>query len=78
MIHKKYQFIISSFFMALFMSVVISFVFCVIDIGITSGLLFTWLKKTGVSFVIAFPTAVIMSPIVQKIVSLVITKPVHH
>ena len=78
MIRKKYQFIISSFFMALFMSVAISFVFCAIDIGITSDLLFTWLKKTGVSFVIAFPTAVIVSPIVQKMVNLVITKSVHH
>ncbi|MDA9556639.1 DUF2798 domain-containing protein [Vibrio sp.] len=72
MIPKKYTPYVFSFFMALFMSMFMSFVITVMNIGWVDNIVFIWLKAWGLSFLIAFPTAMFVSPLIAKIVSFVV------
>ncbi|VAW90817.1 hypothetical protein MNBD_GAMMA22-287 [hydrothermal vent metagenome] len=72
MLAYKYKKIVFSFFMSLFMSCFMSLVINIFSIGIVQDLFFIWLKSWIGSFVIAFPTIVLLSPIVQCLVMLII------
>jgi Protein of unknown function (DUF2798) len=58
--------------MALLMSGIMSFVISVFNVGLIDGIFFIWLKAWLLAFVIAFPTIVLVTPLVRKLVSLVI------
>ena len=49
-----------------------SFVISVFNVGFVNNILTIWLKAWGFSFVVAFPVAIVVSPVVRKLVSLVI------
>lgn len=72
MISRKYHKIVFSFFMALFMSGIMSFVISVFNVGLVANIIAIWLQAWGFAFVIAFPTIILISPIVHKLVSLVL------
>ena len=72
MIPRKYHKIVFSFFMALFMSGVMSFAITVFNVGVVSNILSIWLQAWGFAFVIALPVIIIVSPIVHKIVAFVL------
>jgi len=71
-IDRKNQHIVFAFFMALLMSCFMSFVISVFNVGFVNNILTIWLKAWGFSFVVAFPVAIVVSPVVRKLVSLVI------
>jgi hypothetical protein len=68
MISRKHQKIVFSFFMSCIMSFVIS----VFNIGFVSNIVSVWLKAWGFAFIFAFPTIIIVSPLVHKLVALVL------
>jgi len=70
LIDRKYQHIVFAFFMALLMSCLMSFVISVFNVGFVNNIFFIWLKAWSLSFTIAFPAVVIVSPAVRKLVSL--------
>jgi len=72
MISRKYHKTIFSFFMALFMSCIMSFVISVFNVGMVTNIIVIWLKAWSFAFIVAFPTIIIVSPIVHKLVSLVL------
>jgi hypothetical protein len=72
LIQQKYTSQVFSFFMALLMSGIMSFVISVFNMGLIDGIFFIWLKAWLLAFVIAFPTIVLVTPLVRKLVSLVI------
>lgn len=72
MISSKHQKIVFSFFMAFFMSGAMSLVISIFNIGIVTNIIVIWLNAWGISFIVAFPTIIIISPFVQKLVKLVI------
>lgn len=72
MIHKKYTVYVFSFFMALLMSCIMSFVISVFNVGLVDNIISIWLKAWSFAFVVAFPTVVLVSPVVRKLVGLVI------
>jgi len=72
MIDKKYQGLVFSFFMAMFMSGVMSLVITTYNVGLVENITFLWLKSWGFSFIVAFPATVTVSPLVHVIVALVI------
>ena len=72
MIDKKYQPIVFAFFMALLMSCVMSLVISIFNVGMVDGILRIWLKACGFAFSVAFPIVLLVSPIVRKLVGLVI------
>ena len=72
MIPRIYQKTVFSFFMALLMSGVMSFAISLFNVGMVSNIIAIWLQAWGFAFFIAFPTIIIISPIVHKLVSLVL------
>ncbi|MEB8433031.1 MULTISPECIES: DUF2798 domain-containing protein [Cocleimonas] len=72
MIHKKYTAVVFSFFMALLMSCFMSFVITLFNVGLIDGILIKWLKAWSFAFLVAFPTVLIVGPIVRRLVALLI------
>ena len=72
MISRKYHKIVFSFFMALLMSGIMSFVISVFNVGLVNNILTLWLQAWSFAFIVAFPTIIIVSPIVHKLVSFVL------
>ncbi len=58
--------------MALLMSCIMSFVISVFNVGFVANIVNIWLKAWSFAFIVAFPTIFIISPVVQKLVSLVL------
>ncbi len=74
MIDRKHQKIVFAFFMALFMSCIMSFVISIFNVGLVSNIIQVWLKAWSFAFVIAFPTITVVAPFANKLVSLVLKK----
>lgn len=72
MIDPKYQNIVFAFFMALLMSFLMSLVISLFNVGLVDNILGIWMRAWGFAFVIAFPSVVIVTPAVRRLVSLVI------
>ncbi|TWX47195.1 DUF2798 domain-containing protein [Colwellia hornerae] len=72
MISPKHHKVVFSFFMALLMSCIMSFVISVFNVGLVTNIVSIWLQAWSFAFIIAFPTIVIISPMVHKLVSLVL------
>lgn len=73
MIQRKYQRIVFSFYMALLMSCLMSFVITLFNVGFVSNLATLWLKAWAFAFSIAFPSVVLVSPLVAKLVELTLS-----
>ena len=71
----KYTSAAFSFFMALLMSCVMSMVITLTNLGVVEGLFVIWLKAWGSAFIVSFPTIVMISPLVKRLVALVIKVP---
>tara|TARA_R110002073_G_scaffold216617_1_gene376809 strand:+ start:608 stop:856 length:249 start_codon:yes stop_codon:yes gene_type:complete len=72
MIDRKHHRIVFSFFMALLMSCIMSLVITIFNIGLVANLVGIWLKAWLFAFSIAFPAIIFVSPIVHKLVNLVL------
>ncbi len=72
MISRKHHKAVFSFFMALLMSCIMSFVISVFNVGMVSNIIVIWLKAWSFAFIVAFPTIIVVSPIVHKLVTLVL------
>ena len=72
MISRKHHKIVFLFFMALLMSGIMSFVISVFNVGMVANIVTIWLKAWVFAFMVAFPTIIIVSPVVNKLVSLVL------
>ncbi len=72
MISRKHHKLVFSFFMSLLMSGIMSFVISVFNIGMVENIITIWLKAWSFAFMIAFPTIIAVSPIVHKLVALVL------
>ncbi|MBL4765628.1 MAG: DUF2798 domain-containing protein [Colwellia sp.] len=72
MISRKHHKIVFSFFMALLMSGIMSFVISVFNVGMVTNIITLWLKAWSFAFIVAFPTIIVVSPVVHKLVSLVL------
>jgi hypothetical protein len=72
MISYKYHRIVFAFFMALLMSCIMSFVISVHNVGWVDDIVSIWLSAWIFAFSIAFPAIMLVSPIVNKLVSKVL------
>jgi len=71
-ISKKYTSYVFSFFMALLMSCLMSLVISIFNVGLVDDIISIWLKAWVFGFSVAFPTVIIVSPAVRKLVNLVV------
>ncbi|ARU58651.1 hypothetical protein OLMES_4656 [Oleiphilus messinensis] len=72
MIPRKYGQFVFSFFMALFMSGIMSFIITVFNMGLVDSIVFIWLKAWSFAFAVALPTINLVSPIVRRVANAVI------
>ncbi len=72
MIDKKHQYFVHAFFIALLMSCFMSLVISFFNVGFVNNFLTIWLKSWGFAFIVGFPTFILVSPVVRKLVHLVI------
>jgi hypothetical protein len=47
-------------------------VMSIFNVGLIEGIVSIWFKVWGVAFIVAFPTVIVVLPIVRKLVNLVI------
>ena len=71
-IPQKYTPYVFSFFMALLMSCIMSFVICVYNFGLVDNIISIWLQAWWFAFMVAFPIVIVVSPLVGKLVVLVV------
>lgn len=69
MISRKHHKVVFSFFMALLLSGIVISVF---NVGMVSNIITLWLQAWSFAFIVAFPTIMIVSPVVHKLVSFVL------
>jgi len=69
LIARKYQKVLFAFLMALMMSGIMSLVISVFNLGLHANIVHIWLKAWGFAFVVAFPTIMLVAPIVQRLVN---------
>jgi hypothetical protein len=55
-----------------------SLVISIFNVGFVSNIVSIWLSARAFAFVIAFPTIIIVSPLVHKLVSLVLKEEISH
>ncbi len=72
MIPNKFAQYAFSFFMALLMSGLMSFVITLYNLGWVEDILFVWLKAWQFAFIVAFPSIVLLSPVVRFLVTMVV------
>jgi hypothetical protein len=68
----KYNNIIMPLLLSTLMTMLVSFISTVKIMGITPHFFSIWLSSWGVSWVIAFPTLLVLLPIVKKITTLLV------
>lgn len=61
-----------SFFLSVFMSGIVSAIVTFRHVGISEEAFFMWLPSWLSSFIVAFPTVLIVNPIVRRIVNAII------
>ncbi len=49
-----------------------SLVISIFNVGLVNNILFVWLKAWGFAFIVGFPTIILVSPVVRKLVNAVI------
>ena len=63
--------------MSFLMSGIMSFVISVFNMGWVANIVEIWLRAWGFAFIVAFPTIFAISPIVHKLVSMVLKEQSH-
>lgn len=71
-INKQYTPQVFSFFMALLMSCIMSFIISVFNVGLVDNIVLIWLKAWLFAFIVAFPTILLITPTVRKLVAVVV------
>lgn len=72
MIDRKFHRLVFAFFMALIMSCVMSCVITFSNVGPVSNFVSIWMGAWGFGFLIAFPSVILISPLVHKLTALVL------
>ncbi len=67
LLHTRYYAVVMPFFLSFIMTCVISLVSTLRGVGLVPGLLSLWLGSWALSWVIAFPTLLVVLPLVRKV-----------
>jgi hypothetical protein len=70
MLWKSYGVVLMPLVLSIFMTAIVSFIATVKMVGLADNLLTLWLSAWSVSLLIAFPTLLVVLPIVRRIVAL--------
>jgi Protein of unknown function (DUF2798) len=71
----KYNFVAMPFVLSVMMSFIISGVSTLRALGLAEGFFSKWMGAWGISWLIAFPTVLVLLPLVRKIVTSFVEAP---
>lgn len=71
----RYIGVVQPFVLSIFMSLIVSGVATLKNIGLAPDFLPAWMSAWAISWVIAFPTLLFVLPVVKRIVALVVDVP---
>ena len=74
MIAQKYEALVFSFLMALFMTGLMSLVITWLNLGFVDKFIYIWLQAYWKAFIIAFPIVLIVMPFVKRFVKFLVIK----
>lgn len=60
------------------MSCIMSLVISIFNVGLINNILSIWLKAWGFAFVVAFPTVMLVVPVVRKVVNLLLKEEINN
>ena len=72
LIPRKYESVVFGFFMAFMMSGLMSLIVTAFNVGVVNNLVSIWLRAWGVAFSVAFPTIILLAPLVRKLSEVVL------
>lgn len=75
MLHPRFRTVVFAFFMALFMSGFMSLVISIFNVGLIDNITIIWLKAWAFAFCVAFPTVIVVAPLVHKLTNKLIRVP---
>jgi hypothetical protein len=68
-IHKKHEGKITLIVMVFCMTMVLTFVRTVKDVGMEPNFITEWVKSWGFSYVVALPTVMVIMPVIKRTIS---------
>ena len=71
----RYAALVMPLFLSVFMTCIVSLISTLHGIGLTPGLFRVWMGAWGLSWVIAFPTLLLVLPVVKAASGFVVEKP---
>jgi len=71
----RFAMVVTPFFLSIVMTCVISFVSTLRGVGWVPGIMHLWLGSWGISWLIAFPTLMVMLPLVRKLTGVFVQAP---
>lgn len=74
MIPRKYEFLLFAFLMSMFMTILMSFIVTLINVGYSELFFKQWIGAFAKSYIVAFPTVLVVVPLVRKTVKSLLRK----
>jgi Protein of unknown function (DUF2798) len=71
----SYNFVAMPFVLSIMMSFIISGVSTLRALGLVDGFVLKWMSAWGVSWIVAFPTVLVVLPLVRRIVAMFVEQP---
>ncbi|WP_024955079.1 DUF2798 domain-containing protein [Sulfurospirillum arcachonense] len=68
MIDKRYEFLIFSLLVTMFMSLVISGVLVIVNLGLVDNFPIVWFNAWIKAWIVAFPSVLVIIPMVRKMI----------
>lgn len=75
LLHTRYSAVMMPFFLSIIMTCIISLVSTLRGVGLVPDFLSLWLGSWGLSWLIAFPTLLLVLPVVRRITFAVVQMP---
>lgn len=74
-LQARYAGIVMPFVLSVFMTCIVSAIATLRSVGIADGVHWLWLQNWTLSWVVAFPTLLVILPLVRRVVGLLVASP---
>lgn len=72
---RQFGYIVTPFFLSILMTFIVSLVSTLRSIGLVDGFVAIWFQSWGLSWIVAFPTLLLVLPLVRKLTSVFVRIP---
>ena len=71
----RYAAVVMPFFLSVIMTCIVSLISTLHSVGLSRGVLMLWMTAWGLSWIIAFPTLMLLLPLVRRLTAMVVQMP---